>query len=164
VAAVKVLDGPLAAVSRDARDYPAHLLRYGGTGLCLFAARFYGVNDAIHMARAGMELTLVDTAERVLEMGEMYGCDDVHQGDAWEFADAARKVGWMWDAVSVDTYTGDAARRSLDSLDLWCSLARDVVTCTYVRGQDYTVPDGWADGKFMRNPRGGVYWLVLTRA
>ena len=42
MAAVKVLEGPLDAVSRDAKAYPAHLLRESGEGLCLFAARFFG--------------------------------------------------------------------------------------------------------------------------
>lgn len=162
VAAVRVLTGPLEAVSRDAREYPAHLLRQGGEGLCLFAARFYGVNDAVHMARAGMEITLVDTSLRVAEMADMYDCD-WYQMDAWQFAEDVRG-NQSWDAVSVDTYTGDATTRSLHSLELWCSLARDVVTCTHVNGQDYRVPDGWTDALMERNPRGGVNWLVLTRA
>jgi hypothetical protein len=155
-----VLDGPLAEVSRNARAYPVHLLREGGTGLCLFAARFYGVNDAVHMARNQMELTLVDISPRVQEMAGMYGAE-AWLGDAWEFAEATSR---QWDAVSVDTYTGDAARRSLDSLDLWCSLARDVVTATHVLGMDYTVPKGWTDSLFERNATNGVNWLVLTRA
>ena len=157
-----VLEGRLAALSREARDYPVHLLRDGGTGLCLFAARFYGVNDAINMARNRMELTLVDTSDRVLEMGEMYECDR-WQMDAWEFAEDSRTYELKWDAVSVDTYTGDICRRSLDSLELWCSLAHDVVTATHVLGMPYTVPDGWSDSLFERNPRNGVNWLVLTR-
>lgn len=163
MAAVKVLGAPLDALSRDAREYPAHLLRESGEGLCLFAARFFGINDAIHMARADMDLTLVDVSPRVLEMAAMYDCAAVH-GDAWEYAQAMREDGQTWDAVSVDTYTGDATNRSLRELDLWCSLARDVVTCTHVNGQPYAVPDGWTEGFVERNPRGGVNWLVLTRA
>ena len=157
-----VLEGQLAKLSAEARAYPVHLLRDGGTGLCLFAARFYGVNDAINMARNRMELTLVDTSNRVYEMAGMYGCA-MYYGDAWDYAEAARSQGWEWDAVSVDTYTGDICRRSLDSLDLWCSLARDVVTATHVLGMPYEVPDGWSDSLFERNPRNGVNWLVLTR-
>jgi len=161
--AVKVLGAPLDALWRDAAPYPAHLLRQGGEGLCLFAARFFGTNDAIHMARAGMGLTLVDISERVVEMAGMYGCA-AHQMDAWEFAEAARDAGDQWDAVSVDTYTGDATTRSLSDLELWCSLARDVVTCTHVNGQPYRVPNGWTDDRMERRSRGGVNWLVLTRA
>jgi hypothetical protein len=161
VAAVKVLEPPLDRISREAREYPAYLLRQGGTGLCLFAARFYGVNDAVHMARAEMTLTLVDLSERVIEMGEMYGAR-VWRGDAWMFAEDYRGKE-TWDAVSVDTYTGDAATRSLASLELWCSLAKDVVTCTHVSGQPYTVPDGWTGALFPRNERKSINWLVLTR-
>ena len=159
------LSGPLSDVSRDARAYPVHLLREGGTGLCLFAARFYGINDAIHMARNDMEGTCVDTAAaRLAEMADLYPRDWwFHNRDAWEFADEASGYRKQWDAVSVDTYTGDATTRSLSDLELWCSLARDVVTCTHVTGQPYTVPDGWRDWLFERNPRGGINWLVLER-
>jgi hypothetical protein len=128
----------------------------------LFAARFYGINDAIHMHRAGLELTLVDTSERVLEMAEMYGCSG-HVDDAWEFAEFMSGEAANWDAVSVDTYTGDATTRSLSDLELWCSLARRVVTCTHVRGQKYVVPDGWSDRLMERRAYGGINWLVLTR-
>jgi hypothetical protein len=164
VAAVKVLEAPLDVLSREARAYPAHLLRQSGEGLCLFAARFFGINDAIHMARSEMDITLVDTSARVWDMAVMYDGCVAHQTDAWEFADVAREAGDQWDAVSVDTYTGDATTRSLGNLQLWCMLARDVVTCTHVNGQEYEVPEGWADAMMERNPRGGVNWLVLTRA
>jgi hypothetical protein len=157
-----VLEGRLAELSAEARAYPVHLLRDGGTGLCLFAARFYGVNDAINMKRNNMDLTLVDTSDRVFEMGDIYGCPG-YLCDAWDYAEAWREKERQWDAVSVDTYTGDICRRSLDSLELWCSLARDVVTATHVLGMPYTVPAGWSDSLFDRNPKNGVNWLVLTR-
>lgn len=155
-----VLDGRLGEISAEARPYPSHLLREGGTGLCLFAARFWGVNDAILMARQSMDITLVDTSERVLEMAEMYACDST-LGDAWDFAESAIG-GEQWDAVSADTFTGDPMTRSLASLDLWCSLARDVVTVTHTPGAPYEVPDGWTGWLFPRNER--VNWLVLERA
>jgi hypothetical protein len=156
-----VLDGRLGEISREARVYPAHLLKQGGTGLCLFAARFWGVNDAIHMARNEMSLSLVDTSPRVFEMAELYGAA-VHHGDAWEFAENAREHGYQWDAVSADSYTGDAERRSLDSLELWCSLARDVVTATHTPHTEYELPDGWTGWIMERSDRAN--WLVLERA
>jgi hypothetical protein len=110
-----------------------------------------------------MDLTLVDISDRVLEMQKMYNCA-AYVWDAWEFTADALEREETWDAVSVDTYTGDATTRSLEDLHNWCSLARDVVTCTHVTGQPYTVPDGWRDWLFERNPRGGVNWLVLERA
>jgi hypothetical protein len=155
-----VLDGRLGEISAEARVYPAHLLREGGTGLCLFAARFWGVNDAIHMARQTMTLTLVDTSPRVIEMAEMYGDVGYYQLDAWEMAQDSRERELNWDAVSCDTFTGDPMTRSLASLELWCSLARDVVTLTHTPGAPYDVPDGWKGELFPRNDR--VNWLVLT--
>lgn len=155
------LDGRLGELAREARVYPSHLLREGGEGLCLFAARFYGVNDAITMARNEMALCLVDISDRVLELRSLYGAE-VHQGDAWELAEHWRDEGRTWDAVSCDTYTGDPMTRSLASLDLWCSLARDVVTVTHTSGAAYVVPDGWKGWLFPRNDR--VNWLVLERA
>ena len=145
----------------EARVYPAHLLREGGTGLCLFAARFWGVNDAIHMARQQMDIQLVDTSPRVLEMADIYAnnCSGLVT-DAWDFAEDARDAGILYDAVSCDTFTGDPMTRSLASLELWCSLARDVVTVTHTPGAPYDVPDGWNGELFPRNER--VNWLVLT--
>lgn len=150
----------MGELSREARVYPAYLLREGGTGLCLFAARFYGVNDAIHMARQRMEVTLVDVSERVHEMARIYNCGAV-QDDAWALAEDWRSQGSQWDAVSCDTFTGDPMTRSLASLALWCSLARDVVTVTHTPGAPWTAPDGWKGELFPRNDR--VNWLVLTR-
>jgi hypothetical protein len=79
VAAVKVLEGPLEAVSRVARPFPAWLLNGCETGLCLFAAAFLGHNDAIHFARAGIQTTCVDKdAARIEKMIDLYPRD-------WEF-------------------------------------------------------------------------------
>jgi hypothetical protein len=163
VAAVKVLEGPLEAISRVARPYPAWLLDGCETGLCLFSAAFLGHNDAIHFARAGIRTVCVDvSANRLRDMREIYPDDWVFvPADAWAFAEAV-VLGDKWDAVSVDTWRGDAERRSLDSLDLWCSLANNVVTVTHTTGLDYTVPDGWNARLFERAPN--VNWLVLTRA
>lgn len=163
MAAVKVLAPPLDAISAQAREYPAYLLPHRGTGLCLFAAAFLGHNDAIHMARAEMELDLVDTDRaRLVHMGLLYDGARVWHQDAWEFAEAMRGQADPWDVVSVDTFTGDAERRSLDSLELWCSLARAVVTVTHSSGSGYVVPDGWEAVLFPRSEF--VNWLVLTHA
>jgi hypothetical protein len=162
VAAVKTLVGPLEPISRAAKAYPVHLLNYGETGLCLFAAAFLGKNDAIHMARMGMDITLVDiNRERLEEMGELYECSYMI-GDAWEFARWMVDDGAEWDVVSVDSFTGDATDRSIGTLDLWCSLARRLVTATVGKGQAWTAPEGWEGALF---DRGGhlADWLVLTR-
>jgi hypothetical protein len=164
VAAVKVLEGPLEAVSRVARPFPAWLLNGCETGLCLFAAAFLGHNDAIHFARAGIQTTCIDKdAARIEKMIDLYPRDwEFLTTDAWGFSDDSRAHGDHWDAVSVDTWRGDAERRSLDSLDLWCSLANKLVTVTHTTGLDYVVPDGWNARLFERAHN--VNWLVLTRA
>lgn len=160
---MKVLEGPLEAVSRVARPYPAWLLDGCETGLVLFAAAFLGHNDGIHFARAGLRTVCVDvSADRLSEMRHMYPDDwGFVPADAWSFAAATRELGARFDAVSVDTWTGDLERRSLNSLDLWCSLANNVVTVTHTTGSDYTAPDGWNTSLFERAPN--VNWLVLTR-
>jgi hypothetical protein len=163
---VKVLEAPLDGLSRDARAYPAHLLREGETGLCLFSAAFLGINDAIHMARMNMTVTCVDTAaDRIEQMEALYPSYwSFGVVDAWEFAEGARAVRGQWDVVSVDTFTGDATTRSLETIELWTSLARRHVTMTianeHTRGS-YVLPDGWRDARYNRG--GLADWLVLTR-
>ena len=169
--------GPLTLehIAMEARPYPVKHLKGCKTGLVLFAAAFMGHNDAIHFAEAGIDTTCVDiNGPRLREMAGLYpdGWSFVTE-DAWKVAEKARKYGTKWDAVSVDTFTGDMMERSLDSLDLWCSLARKVVTVTYAMKTDglglgigsfdfpEEVPAGW---KWHLHPRSGaVYWLVLTR-
>lgn len=158
-----VLDAPLVRVSRQARAYPAEILDGCETGLLLFAAAFLGVNDAIHFARRQLSCICVDTDQRKLgEMADLYPDDWVFvESDAWEFAQAAADAGHRWDAVSVDTFTGEATDRSLETLELWCSLAARCVTVTIGHGQDFKLPDGWRAQFFPRSHR--AQWLVLRR-
>ena len=158
-----VLDPPLDRVSLQARPYPADMLPPGGSGLLLFAAGFLGVNDAIHFARRRMVCMCVDTNQaRLAAMRLLYPHNWAFTAaDAWQFAEAAKADGAGWDVVSVDTFTGDATDRSLETLDLWCSLARHAVTATVMYGHDYTAPDGWSSYLFPRSDRAA--WLVLQR-
>ncbi len=156
-----VLAPPLDKISAVARPYPAHLLNGCETGLCLFSAAFLGHNDAIHFARQEITTTCVDTdASRLLEMRDLYpdGWKFV-VANAWKFAEQTRL---RWDAISVDTFTGDVMERSLASLELWCSLARKVVTVTLTEGAQYETPSGWLAWTFPRS--GVVSWLVLEKA
>jgi hypothetical protein len=109
----------------------------------------------------GMTVNCVDTNATALEqMQELYPSDwTFEHRDAWAYA---RDSLMMWDVVSVDTFTGDATDRSIETLDLWCSLARRLVTATVGKGQAWTAPDGWEGALF---DRGGhlADWLVLTR-
>lgn len=146
----------------EAGPYPSLRLPVGGTGLCLFAAAFLGAQDAIHMQRAGMELDLVDTdGGRLRKMGDLYPLSRRHVQDAWSFAEDARDLGYVWDAVSVDTWTGESTMRALGSLGLWCSLAEDMVTVTHTDGAEWFAPDGWNARIMRRSPLAN--WLVLTR-
>jgi hypothetical protein len=144
-------------------DYPVHLLQPGDTALCLFAAAFLGINDVIHMARNEIQTTCVDIdGEKLNEMADLYPHDWTFDlADAWQFAEDAAETGERWDVVSVDCYTGTATDRSLQTLDLWCSLSNRVVTATVARSQTYTVPEGWQDSLYPRSPLAD--WLVLTR-
>src|SRR3990172_9872911 len=110
----------LEHVAMQARPYPTELLEGCETGLVLFAAAFLGHNDAIHFAEAGITTSCVDIdSEGLAEMRELYPDSWAFVTvDAWHFAEACASEGVQWDAVSVDTFSGDATRRSLDSLEL----------------------------------------------
>lgn len=150
------------SIALDAGPYPSMRLPRGGTGLCLFAAAFLGAQDAIHMARAGMELDLVDVdGDRMREMAPLYPLARRHVQDAWEFAEQAHDLGYVWDAVSVDSWTGEIEPRVMGSLELWCSLASVMVTVTHTHRSRYVVPHGWTGKVFRRTPLAN--WLVLTR-
>lgn len=157
------LDPQLRRVVAQARPYPAHLLPFGGSALALFAAAFHGQNDVIWFAQAGMTATCVDIdADKIADMALTYPIDwDFRCRDAWAFAERARTCGDMWDVVSVDTFTGDAEDRSVDSLELWTSLARSLVTVTVTPRVKYRIPEGWCAWLHERAP--GVSWLVLNR-
>lgn len=160
-----VLGPPLDRISKEATPFPAHLLPKGGTALSLFAAAFLGVNDAIHFARNDMTATCVDIDEQRLdEMADLYPFDwDFVVSDAWQFAEQAADEGRTWDVVSVDTYTGLATDRSLQTLDLWASLADRIVAVTLPRKHmnDVFGVEGFRMGVFPRSPLAS--WLVMNR-
>lgn len=158
-----VLAAPLDKISREARPYPSFRLPEAGTGLCLFAAAFLGVNDAIHMARKDMTVTCVDVdRDRLSAMAELYPDTwRFEHADAWEYATLMRDSGAEWDAVSIDTFTGDASRRSTRTLDLWCSLATKIVTVTVGEHDEWAAPPGWEEWVYPRSDLAA--WLVLER-
>lgn len=160
---MKVLGHPLNRLSSDARLFPVHLLREGDTGLCLFAAAFLGVNDAIHMARMNMTATCVDIdGKRLREMEGMYPDDwEFVHSDAWQFAVQARADGREWDTVSVDTFTGSVSDLALASLEMWCLLATRTVVITLPHLARYHTPAGWQAATMNRSELAS--WLILTR-
>lgn len=150
------------AVTRQARPYPSYLLPKDGTALALFAAGFWGWNDSVHFARAGMKCDFVDTDEqRLHEMTNLYPSGKYHTQDVWEFAETAVLRGDRWDVVSIDPYFGNAAEHCWATMYLWVSLARHLVTLTVKRTTQLNAPVGWDVSYF---PRGGnAAWMVMKR-
>lgn len=153
-------------VAMRARPYPAEKLAGLETGLVLFAAAFEGHNDAIHFALAELETTCVDVdGDRLARMAQIYPRSwKWAVDDAFRYAEDARALGERWDAVSVDTFTGDTMARSLESLELWTAIANRLVTATITAdAAGVAVPwlEGWVSSLYPRST--DVYWLVLER-
>jgi hypothetical protein len=148
----------------EARPYPVHLLEGHRTGLLLYGAGFLGHNDAVHYAMAGLECTVVDTdAGRLDEMRGLYdGAWAFVAADAVGFAEAAADADMFWDCVSVDPYTGDAMAVAHERLELWCSVARHLVTMGCQRGDTWRAPAGWHSHLYERDGA-GMFWLTLER-
>jgi hypothetical protein len=72
-----------------------------------------------------------------------------------------QREGLYVDAVSVDTFTGEAMLRSLASLELWASIASSLVTVTATPHTKFDTPAGWRVSTHERTE--GVYWLCLRR-
>lgn len=153
----------LRQISTQARPYPSYLLPKGGSALALFAAGFLGWNDVIHFARAGMQIECVDTdKERLYEMSTIYCPVIFHVADAWEFAERAALEGREWDVVSVDPFFGDAAEKAWETIYLWVTLAKELVTLTVKPDTQLKAPEGWRTSLFPRS--GNASWLVMRRA
>ena len=150
-------------INRQACPYPGFLLPEGGTGLALFSAGFHGWNDVIHMARKNMTVTCVDTnADKLWEMAQIYPQGwEFRVDDAWDFAEYAVLDGREFDVVSVDPFFGDAAERAWETMYLWVTLARKMVTLTVKTDTKLNIPSGWTADYFPRSHRAA--WLVLTR-
>jgi hypothetical protein len=150
-------------INRQACPYPGNLLPEAGTGLALFAAGFLGHNDVIHMARKEMQVTCVDVnADKLWEMAEIYPEGwEFHADDAWEFAERAVLAGRTFDVVSIDPFFGDAAEQAWETMFLWVTLARELVTLTVKTDTKLNIPSGWTADFFPRSS--AAAWLVLTR-
>jgi hypothetical protein len=154
----------LEHVAMDAKAFPREKLEGCETGLVLFAGAFLGTNDAIHFASAGIPTVCVDTDRDALErMRDLYPeMFEFVQADAWQYAEAARDLGLTWDAVSVDTWTGDASARSMESLELWTAIAERLVVATIANTDTWITPEGWSAWTQTRSERAA--WLILERA
>jgi hypothetical protein len=144
--------------------YPRRVLRRRDTALVMFAAAFYGRQDAYWVAHAGMTGTCVDLDHTKLgEMALAYpeGWEYVH-GDAFDYA---RRTTRQWDVVSVDWPTPYFSRID-EFLPLWCKLARRAVVVGTGADSSFVVPEGWTVTEEIRRSEflpGGVFWTVLER-
>jgi hypothetical protein len=154
----------------DVRDpegdpsYPVALLEGCETALVLFAAAFWGRQDAAHIADAGLTATCVDLDRQKLdEMRRVYP-------DDWTFVDSdafeyAKKRNVPFDIVSLDPFTNLMARCA-DELPLWCSLATRAVILGSGSETWLRAPDGWdiTDTRHRSDFNGGIFWTVLEPA
>ena len=147
--------------------YPGPKLREGcSTALCLFSAMWLGRQDVYWLAKAGLTGTCVDLdGERLAQMEAVYP-------DGWEFVtadvfDYVRDQTRTWDLVTLDPWSGQF-ERCAEMLPVWTSLANRVVVLGHgnYRLREPEPPDGWSLAhRFKRSDfKGGVYWLVFTKA
>jgi hypothetical protein len=157
-------DVTLDELRHRAAPYPAEIPRGRESALVLFGAAFLGVNDAIHMAGAGMTaVTVVDTdAERLETMRRLYPDEwDFHAVDAFAFVEAQRDAGTRYDVVSADPFTG-LMQRCRAELPAFCALARHAVVLGAEREQELDPPDGWRCRRAARSELAD--WIVLEPA
>jgi hypothetical protein len=125
-------------------SFPCPSLEGCESALVLFAAGFYGKQDAFWIADAGIHATCVDLDhEKLDEMAAVYPTDwDFLEADAYTWADTATG---KWDVVTVDCPSGHFARCA-DRVALWCHLANRLVVLGAGRHQREAIeaPEGWA--------------------
>jgi len=146
--------------------FPVRVLDGMSSALVVFAAGFYGAQDAIHVADAGLVGTCVDVdADKLLLMEAMYPEGwEFRVADAFAFARTWRHAHRRWDIVTVDSPTNLFDRCAAD-VEVWCDLAwRTVVLGTGVETA-VEVPEGWRVSDVVQRSdyRGGVFWTVLER-
>ncbi len=144
-------------------SFPVGVLDGCETALVLFAAGFGGVQDARHIAEAGLRATCVDIRIKLLlEMRASYPEDwNFIVADAFDFADETNRI---WDIVTADPFTGQF-EQAARALPAWCELARKTVVLGTGTETEPVVPDGWEVTDRIRRSdyKGGVYWTVVER-
>lgn len=159
------------------KRFPVHLLEGARTGLCLFAAEYYGRGDLIHLYDAGLKVDFVDlNAERLGEMFVAYRQARPVVYDAFLLVEEAHAAGARWDIITADPWS-QQIRLVLEVMvpDL-VDMADRFVVCGYMQDvpTEATVDSVTADlylltGRLFdvveviqRNQyRGGIYWVVI---
>jgi hypothetical protein len=145
------------------KSFPVNVLRGQKTALVLFAAAWYGRQDAYFVARAGLKATCVDIrSQNFRAMRNLYPAGwEFVQDDVYEFV----LDGGRWDVVTVDCPSGHF-QKCADMLPVLCELAGHAVVLGSGVDTDVKIPEGWS--LVSRNRRsmmyGGVYWTTLVRA
>ncbi len=146
-------------------SYPRLELEGCRTALVLFAAAFYGRQDAYWLADAGLRATCVDIdLARLQKMQRIYPADwHWVVGDAYAYAGDRWRRGARYDVVSLDPNTNQFDHCA-EMLAMWCTLARRLVVLGAAADTYMRVPDGWelVDMRKRSRFQGGVYWAVFA--
>lgn len=149
----------------DETTFPLRVLEDRQTALVLFCAGFYGVQDAVFVADAGLQAVCVDVdVERVDVMRRIYpsGWDFVVD-NVYEYAADTRLS--PRDVVTVDCPSGHFDRCA-DMVERWCELATEAVVLGSGFATVVLAPTGWSVTETIKRTdyRGGVFWTVLEPA
>lgn len=145
--------------------FPHDLLEGCGSALCLFSAAFWGRQDVLWLALAGITGTCVDRdGEKLEEMRKFYPA-------GWEFVEAdcfdhAATVGAdAVDVVTVDCWSNQF-QECADLAPEWTRIARRLVLIASGVDTKTEAPDGWqALPRMLRSSYlGGIYWTILVPA
>lgn len=151
----------------EAELYPADALDSCADALLLFAAGFYGRQDAVWVADAGLTGTCVDIdGARLERMRPLYP-------DGWEFVcsdafvyAAGQDGSRRWDVVSLDPPTS-LFDQCAAQVPVWVRLARRAVIMGCGPDGPPKAPTGWKRRRKLLHRSdfgGGVYWAVLEKA
>lgn len=159
----RVETGAVALDELHARGgpYPTELLVGCESALVLFGAAFLGINDAIHVAAAGIaDVTVVDVdAARLATMRSLYPAGwEFVESDAFDFAGRQSAAHARYDLVSADPWT-DLMPRCRDLLPTLVSLARRAVVLGVEPALSLEAPAGWDGRRIERSALSD--WLVL---
>lgn len=144
--------------------YPTRLLHGCETALILFAAGFYGRQDGIFIADAGLTATCVD-----LDGGLLNGMRVVYpagwefvEADVYEFSRRPTTAGRRWDIVSIDCPSNEFDRCA-GLVHVWCSFATKAVVLGTASDTEVRPPARWrVRAKRRRSDfAGGTYWTIL---
>lgn len=151
---------------RDPSDmsFPTGTIIGYETALVLFAQAWYGKQDAVYVAQAGLRATCVDYRDHnFAAMRDLYADDwEFVQADAYQFIQETDR---QWDVVTVDCPSGHF-QQCADLLPRFGEIARHVIVLGTGVGTEFMAPRGWvwAEEHERSKMYGGVYWSVFTHA